>query len=52
MSAQYPEIGTMKEVIVKYDSQENGCNTLDPGDNGGVSGFDKESINIMGGINI
>ena len=41
MSAQYPESGLMKEVALKYDSQENGFDLLDPIDNVGFIGFEK-----------
>ena len=37
----------MKEVVVKYDSQENGCDFFDLRDNGGVIGFDEESVNSV-----
>ena len=45
LSARYPDSGTMKKVIVNYDIQENGCDILDPGENGGIGGSDKESVN-------
>ena len=52
VSAWYPERGVMKEVVVKYDSRDNGCDLLDPGDNGGIIGFDEESVNSVGGMNV
>ena len=42
----------MKEVVVKYDSRDNGCDLLDPVDNGGIIGFDEESVNSVGGMNV
>ena len=52
MSAQYPDSGVMKEVFVKYDIRENGYNLLEPGDNRGISSFDKEIVNSVGVINV
>ena len=52
MSAWYPDSDVVKVVIVKYDSQENRCDLLDPRDNGGISGFDEESVNSVGGMNV
>ena len=52
MSAWYPESGATKEVFVKHNSQENICDILEPGDNGDVIGFDKESVDNVGGINV
>ena len=40
----------MKEVVVKYDSQENRCDILDPRDNGDGIGFYKEIVNSVGGM--
>ena len=42
----------MKEVVVKYDIRENGRDLLDHIDNRDVIGFDKESVNNVGGINV
>ena len=42
----------MIEVFVNYYSQENGCGILGSRYNGGVSGFDKERVNSVGGINV
>ena len=52
MSAWYPESRMMKEVVVNYERQENGCDLLEPRYNGGVIGFDKESVNSVGGTNV
>ena len=48
----YPESGTMKEVVVHYDSREKGCDLLDPRDNGGISGFEEEIVNSVGSMNV
>ena len=42
----------MKEVVVNYESSEKGCYLLDSKDNGGVRGFDEESFNSLGSINV
>ena len=52
MSSWYLDIGVKKEVIVKYDIQEIICDILDLRDNRDVSGFDKESANSVGGMNV
>ena len=41
----------MKDAVVKYESLKNGFDLLKQIDNGGVIGFDEESVNSMGGIN-
>ena len=48
----YPKSGMMKEFIVKYDIQEDGCDRLDPRDNGNVRRFGKERVNNVSGINV
>ena len=52
MSERYPEFGVMKEVVVNYDSQDNGYDLLEPRDNGGVNGSDEESVDSVGGMNV
>ena len=52
MSAQYPDSGVMKEVVLKYEILENGCDILDPRDNGFVIGIDEESINSVVGMDV
>ena len=52
MSAQYSESGAMKEVVVKFDSQENGYDILKPRYNGGVIGYKKVSVNSVGSMNV
>ena len=52
VSERYPESGLMKEVVVKYDRLENICDILKPRDNRGVIGFDEESFNSVGGMNV
>ena len=47
MSERYPESGVMKEVVVKYNRQENGYNLLEPRDNGGISSFYEEIVNSV-----
>ena len=42
----------MKEVVVKYDRQENGCDILDPRNNGGIRMFDEKIDNSVGGMNV
>ena len=41
----------MKEVVMKYDIQENGWDILEPRYNGGISGFDEERVNSVGVMN-
>ena len=52
VSARYPESGLMKEVVVNYDSWENGFDLLDTRDNGGARGLDEKIINSVGGMNV
>ena len=52
MSAWDPESGVMKDIVVKYKSQENECDLLETRDNGGISVFDKESVNSADGMNV
>ena len=52
VSVRYPESGATKEVIVNYDRPKNGCDLLGSRENRGVSSFDKESVNIVGGMNV
>ena len=52
VSAQYPDSGVMKEVVLKYEILENGCDILDPRDNGCVSGTDEEIVNSVGVMNV
>ena len=52
VSVRYPESGMTKQVVVKYDSQENRCDLLDPRENVVVSGFDEEIFISVGGMNV
>ena len=52
MSAWYPDSDVVKVVIVKYESQENRCDLLDPRENVVVSGFDEEIFISVGGMNV
>ena len=42
----------MREVVVKYEIQENVCDLLDPRDNVGISSFDKGIVYSVGGMNV
>ena len=42
----------MKEVVVKCYSRENVCDLLAPRDSVGVIGFDEESVNSVGVMNV
>ena len=52
MSERYPYSVIIKEVVVKYDIQEKVCDLLEARDNGGVSSFDEEIVNSVGGMNV
>ena len=52
MSARYPDSDVMKEVVMKYDSQVNIRDLLEPRENRDVIDFDKESVYNMGGMNV
>ena len=45
-------MGMIKEVVVKYNSQENGCDILEPRYNGGFRCFYEKIINSVGGMNV
>ena len=52
MSARYPDSGVIKEVVVNDDILENRCDLLETRYNGGIIGFDEESVNGVGGMNV
>ena len=48
----YPESAVIKEVIVSYDIQPNGCGILDRRDNRGVISFEEDRAYSVGGMNV
>ena len=52
MTVRYLDSGVIKNISVKYEIWDNGCDLLDPRDNRGTSGFYEEIVNILGGTNV